>query len=189
MLWLASCSNFTSINGIPMDSMLLVSIAFFCLIFFNNWIFSFKICATTFFTFSQPDILPSSCNRSYLIVITFSLRAGFTSGSPSLLLKSSLVIDLQIRQGNLVLWIISVIYLIWKHQDLLSCHLLDHMQLEDSATVQHLSDHEWTESCLWQRSWTFYLSCWYNQVLPLSQSKNTTYLFQYPTLLLTAKQF
>ena len=84
MLWLTSCSNFTSINGIPMDSMLLVSIAFFCLIFFNNWIFSFKICATTFFTFSQPDILPSSRNRSYLMVITFSLRAGFTSGSPSL---------------------------------------------------------------------------------------------------------
>ena len=83
MLSLASCSNSTSINAV--DSMLLVIIAFFCLIFCNNWAFKFKMWATTFFIFSQLDILPSSCDsRSCLMVMTFTATAGFISGSTSL---------------------------------------------------------------------------------------------------------
>ena len=83
MLSLASCSNSTSINGL--DSMLLVSIALFCLIFCKNWALSFKIWATTFLIFSQLDILPSSCDsRSCLMVMTFTATAGFISGSTSL---------------------------------------------------------------------------------------------------------
>ena len=133
-----------------------------------NWVFNFKLWATTFFIFSQLDILPSSCNsRSCSMVITFTATAGFSQWS-------------QAGYRNMVLYTISVIYLIWWHQDLLSSHLLDYMQLEHSTTVQHLSDQKRTESSLRQRSGTFYFNCLYNKVLPLIQSTNAFYWFQYP---------
>ena len=147
-----------------------------------SWVFNFKLWATTFFIFSQLNVLPSSCNsRSCSMVITFTAIAGFTSGSLSL--TSAEICFSQWSQAgyrNLVLCTISVIYLIWWHQDLLSSHLLDYMQLEHSTTVQHLSDQKRTESSLRQRSGTFYFNCLYNKVLPLIQSTNAFYWFQYP---------
>ena len=84
MLSLASYSNSTSISSVPVDSLLLVSIALLCLIFCDNCVFSFKIWAATSSFFSQFDILPFSCKiRSCLMVVTFTETAGFTSRSPS----------------------------------------------------------------------------------------------------------
>ena len=84
ILSLDSCSNFTSIDGIPVDSMWLVSIIFFCLIYCNKWVFSFKIRAKTFFIFSSLIFFHAVVTVDLVWWYLHSLQQLVTSGSHSL---------------------------------------------------------------------------------------------------------